>query len=190
MNRILFAAVLLLMLSACAVAYFQPRTSEGVTVEDRFAIMRTDSLLVAVRPQAYHNSANNLAQSYFCIYIHVRNLSGSTKRISPTGFSIMAGERQFDYIPLNLIAGSLQNQLMSDPFEFNPDPADQQSLIDREEKKRENLLELINSYFSFGDLLPGGRKEGYLFYNRDLSRAKTLSIDAFGQALIFDYGHP
>jgi hypothetical protein len=80
--------------------------------------------------------------------------------------------------------------MMSDPFEFNPDPTDQQSLIDREEQRRVNLLELINSYFSFGDLLPGGRKEGYLFYNRDLSRAKTFSIDALGQALIFDYGRP
>lgn len=190
MSRILFLLVLLVLVSSCAVSYYLPRTGEGVRAENRFAIVRTDSLLVAVRPQVYHNSANYMANSYFSIYLHVRNLSAETKRINPSGFSILAGDRQFDHIPLNLIAGSLQTQLLSDPFEFMPDPTDQQSLIDREEKKRENLLELINSYFSFGDLLPGGRKEGYLFYSRDLSRAKTLSIDALGRALVFDYGRP
>lgn len=187
MNKALLAVLMILILGACSVGYYIPISSDKVTTEDRYAIIRTDSLLIAVRPYYYPDTGNSYSSRFFSIYLQVRNNSSQNRVLSPGSFSILADGRQFDYIPLQLILSSTQSSLFLDQGNWFAEPSLFPDTTDPYEKDREHALELINNYFSFGDLIPGGRKEGFLFYNRDLQNKRQITIDVFGTPVSFGY---
>lgn len=186
-SKLILMIATAILLGSCATGAYHPRGGQGVQTEAGFALIRTDSLLVAVRPRAYPNSSNTFAQRFFSVAIHVRNLSSRPQSISSASFSILADGMQYDYIPLSLVLGNLRNYNLlnrDDLFtDFDPIP----DLGDPYDKEQEYALELINSYFSFGDLLPGGRKEGYLFYNINIAKSRSIQIEALGHSFVFDY---
>ncbi len=155
-------------------------------MEDGFAIFRSDSLLVAVRPQAYRGSSRDVSSNFFSLYVMVRNISGVTVKLPSSGFSIVASGRQFDYVPLDLILGSYQQNLALEQWQdpFNSDPL----LAEIRDKNIDAYYELMASYFSFGDLQPGASKDGYLFYDRAVGRAQGFVFDALGQPIAFTKG--
>lgn len=177
LSLILPAAVLLLS-GACSVRYFVP--SPGVTAENRFAIVKTDSLVFAIRPQNYVGNHQQLNNRFFSVLIRVKNNSIAKQRIEPGSFSILANERQYDYIPLDyLLADMRQASLLSnyeDPFAL----ADEQTYIKEDTRQQELYYELIANSFSFGEILPGAIKEGYLFYNNKIDAADSFAVDVLG----------
>lgn len=186
MTRMMILALGLVMLIAgCASRPWLPVPGEQFYTEGNFAILRSDSLLIAVRPQAYPGNVSSVNANFFTLYIQARNLSAKPIRLERNALSILASGRQYDYVPLDYVLGILRtNYLLSDyqdPFALTPStqPSGQ-------EKLREDYFELMSNYFSFGDLLPGGMKDGYLFYNRDIHQQKAIRLDLFGQSVDFE----
>jgi hypothetical protein len=97
---------------------------------------------------------------------------------------ILAGAKQYDYIPLDYLLGTVTSRLLLDEYQspFSTDSGVQQLNRDKQE---EQYLELLSAYFSFGDILPGGMKEGYLFYDRAVGSHKTILIDILGRETVF-----
>jgi len=57
--------------------------------------------------------------------------------------------------------------------------------IAERDKEQEMYYELVNNAFPWGELLPGGIKEGYLFYNKDIASANNFVIDVLGHSVTF-----
>jgi len=176
-------ASLALFAAGCAAKFWQPETAEGVGSENRYAVINTDSLLIAIRPQVYDGNAQAVNANFFTLHLQVRNLSKATLKLPRQSFGIVAGGRQFDPIPLEFVIGSVQTNYKLTDFEdpFTTDPLSEGTT----QQYREDYFELLNSYFSFGDLLPGGSKEGYLFYSSAAGSQPAFSVDAWGRMVTF-----
>lgn len=177
---------LVLLAGGCASRYWQPDVSSGIAVENRYAVISTDSLLIAIRPQAYSGNAQSVNSNFFTLHLQVRNLTKSTLRLPRQSFGIVASGRQFDPIPLEYVIGSVQTNYKLTDFEdpFSPDPQSDSAV----QKYREDYFELLNSHFSFGDLLPGGSKEGFLFYSVAAGSQPALEVDVWGWMIGFGRG--
>jgi len=173
--------------SACVMRPWQPLNGSGYGVEKHYAIVANDSLLIAVRPLAYSGTAANVSSNFFTLWVQTRNLSKRTVSLNRSSFGVISGGRQYDFVPLEFVLGSLRSGYLIAEFEdpFNSDPLSPSNLERNNEKYNEAYFEVLNSHFSFGDLLPGGMKEGYLFYNNDIGSARTFSVDIFGTRVDF-----
>jgi hypothetical protein len=183
LNKIMLPIVVLLLSGACSIRYFMP--VEGTLTEERFAVVRTDSLQIAIRPQSYLGNYQDINSRFFPVFVRIKNISGNKIKISESSFGILAKEKQFDPVPLQYILANLRQNFLLNDFNdpFNPsDPV--QETLDRN-REQDMYFELVNAAFSYGEILPGGIKEGYLFYNRALSSADSFSIDAVGHRLSF-----
>lgn len=176
--------VALLLSGACSIRYYLP--ADGIVTEERFAILRSDSLMIAIRPQSYLGNCQDVNNRFFPVFIRIKNNSGQRIRIAEGAFGILASEKQFDPIPLQYILASLRQSFLLKDFDdpFAPqDPT--QSVLDKN-REQDMYFELVNSAFSYGEVLPGGIKEGFLFYNRVLGSHNSFSIDALGTQLRFE----
>ena len=180
---LLLPAAVLLLSGACSLRYYYP--APGITSENRYAIVRTDSLQVVLRQQNYQGSYQELNNRFFPLFIRMRNLSGQKQKIEPSGFSILAEGKQYDPVPLEYILLNLQHSVIinsySDPF----DPTDATDILQNNKKEQELYYDVLANSFGFGDLLAGALKEGYLFYNRDIAAADSFSIDVMGKSVGF-----
>ena len=187
LSKGLLILALTLLLNACAIHSWRPVESMDYAVQKDFAIVSSDTLLIAISPQAYRGTAANISSSFFPVWVQVRNPGKKSISLNRSSFGIIADGKQYDFIPIEYILGSLQTDfLLSDyPDVFPWESSTSSSLASNQEKYNDAYFEVLNSYFSFGDLLPGGMKEGYLFYNRRVGSAKQLSIDVLGTRVDF-----
>lgn len=176
----------LLLLSGCLLKPYVPVPGAAYRVEDRYAVVQKDSLLLILRPQSYTGDAQSISSNFFSFYLRVKNVSAVPVSVDPANFSLTAGGRQFDYIPLELVLGSIQTNFSPNLFEdpFNTATPEER---DRDlQRAREQYYELMNSYFSFGKILPGGSKEGFLFYNSRAGNSRSIGFDALGTRVVFE----
>ncbi len=175
----------LILVGGCIIKPYLPVPDTAYSVENRYAIVQLDSLQIFVRPQIYSGEAQAVGADFFNLHIRVKNISDKPVTLKDKGFSVIANSRQYDYVPLQVVLGSIQTlYLMSqygDPFSATQSDTQNQNL----QQAREQYLELVDNYFSFGGILPGGIKEGYLFFDDNIERYDSFSIDALGTQVIF-----
>jgi len=184
-NRLILILPVLLAITACVPRYYVPIPGDGISREEQYAVLRTDSLLVAVRPQAYPGGGGDFANRFFSIRVIVRNLRTRTMHLGSNSFAILAGGRQYDYYPLQFVLTNLQTSYLLENGLMFEDPSEPQLLPSAQDRQQEYALELMAEYMSFGDLLPGGRKEGFLFYDQKLGSTDAFSIDVLGKRVDF-----
>lgn len=176
-----------LFLAGCVVKPFVPQPSPSYSVEGRYAIVHSDSLAIIARPQAYWGRAGSIGSDFFPIFIKVRNISSKQLTLSRQSFSLIAGGRQYDHVPLRFVLGTIRLDVWDSQFRsediFDPTFPPQQDEYQAE--AREQYLDLVNNYFSFGTILPGGEKQGYLFYDERAGRHKNLELDVLGTKVSF-----
>lgn len=171
-----------LVLAGCAIKRFQPAPGDYI-IEDSFAIVRTDSLIVAIRPQVYRSpNGSNLASDSFSLYLRVQNISPKNLSLSDQSFPLIVDGRQYSPIPLNYLLLSISQPTFWDwQTPLNPITEQDKSLRKREEDR----YALMADAFTFGDLLSGTRREGYLFYDSRVSKADSIQVDVLGQRVSF-----
>lgn len=183
----IFIIVSLLGLNACAMRSWQALSSDASSTERGYAIVASDSLLIAAKPMVYSGNAAKISSNFFTLWVQVRNLSKKTISLNRSSFGIISDGRQYDFVSLEYVLGSLRTGFLLSDYEdpFTSDPLAQTNIERNNEKYNEAYFEVLNSHFSFGDLLPGGMKEGYLFYNRDIGSSRALSVDVLGTKVEF-----
>ena len=179
-------ALPVLMLSGCLLKPYLPAPDAAYAVEGRYAIVQNDSLAIYLRPPVYSGEAQEIGADFFTLQMRVRNTSSRPIRLEQQGFSILAGQLQYDYIPLQVVLGSVQTLYLLSQYEdpFAPTQPDRQNQT--LQNTRTQYLELVDSYFSFGDILPGGIKEGYLFYSDNIEREDRIAVDVLGTSVRFE----
>jgi hypothetical protein len=181
--KILLPAVILLLPVACSVSQFVP--AAGAESENRYAIIRTDTLMIVIKPQSYPGSYQEINNRFFSLYISIKNKSGQRIKLQQGSFSILCSQKQYDPIPVDYILADLERKMMlkdiSNPFADNVFSYN----IAERDKEQEMYYELVNTAFPWGELLPGGIKDGYLFYNKDIASANNFVIDVLGHSVTF-----
>jgi len=119
--KILLPAVILLLPVACSVSQFVP--AAGVESENLYAIIRTDTLMIVIKPQSYPGSYQEINNHFFSLFIRIKNTSGQRLKLQQGSFSILCQQQQYDPIPLDYILADLERKMMlkeiSDPFAEN-----------------------------------------------------------------------
>lgn len=181
--KILLPIVVLLLSGACSIHYYVP--VDTVASEDRFAVIRTDSLAIVLRPQSWNGSYSELNNRFFPVFIRIMNTGNNRIKLNEDSFSILANGMQYDPIPLEFLLANLRDSILlknyNDPFGTTTTDLSLTNI----NKEQEFYYEVLNNTLSFGDLLPGGTKEGYLFYNRSVSASSSWTIDVMGQSIGF-----
>ncbi len=173
---------LALAMTGCAVTSYKPVAVPGVAIESGFAVLRTDSLLVAVRPQAWQGEPSSLNSFFFCAFIQVRNHSNRTVVISPQDIVLIANNNQYDIIPSQNIISSYQYNPFLEQFN-QPFSADRVKY--NPENQQQIMYSIIQNSFSFGTLIPGATKRGYIFFNREAFQARTLQFILYNREITF-----
>ena len=178
----MLTAGIFFLLSACSVSQFVP--GEGIIRENNYAVIRSDTLLIIVKPQSYPGSYQEINNRFFPVFASIKNNSTQKIKLQESSFSILCNEKQYDPVPVDYILADLERKMMlqefSDPFL----PPTEFGITDRT-KEQEMYYELVNNAFSWGELLPGAKKDGYLFYNKEIASASCFTINILGFAIPF-----
>lgn len=188
MIRVYGAALALsvLLFGGCLLKPYLPAPDASYAVEGRYAIVQNDSLAIYLRPQGYSGEAQEIGADFFTLHLRVRNTTSRPIRLGKQGFSILAGQLQYDYIPLQVVLGSVQTLYLVSQYEDPFAPTQPERQNQTMQSARTQYLELVDNYFSFGDILPGGVKEGYLFYSESVDRENRIAVDVLGTSVRFE----
>ncbi len=173
--------LILLVLAGCAIKRYQPAPGDYL-IEDNYAIVRTDSLVIAIRPQVYRSPHGNLGDPYFSLYAKVQNVSAREIAIERKDLQLLIQSRQFSPIPLDWL-------LLSSPapayWDWDDPMFPLQDQTNNRQQYETDRYDLIANAFSFDSILPGARKEGFLFYSLDSVSTDSLEVDVFGNRVNF-----
>ncbi|MCB5224196.1 MAG: hypothetical protein WCY21_02130 [Candidatus Cloacimonadaceae bacterium] len=161
-----------LALFACSTKAWLPRASNDYAIDEGWAIVKTDSLTLFARVKPYSDSSHRISSDYFGIYLKVKNISGRTVSLGREKFILHSSEQALFPLPPQVVASKLRSKNSIDPFAdnfFDENPPDWE---ERERLLQEHYLRLADSHFGFGNILSGGSKEGWIFYD-----AKAVSQD-------------
>jgi hypothetical protein len=93
-----FLGLALLSLGGCLLKPYLPQPAAEYSVEEGWAIIDADSLILFARPQAYSGEAQPVAANFFTLYLRVKNKSPRTLSLPRGGFSIST-QQQHDPVP-------------------------------------------------------------------------------------------
>lgn len=175
-------AVVFIVLTACANNSLIPIAGNGSTIEDGYAVMRTDSLLIAIRPQVMYGSQSSYRPKFFSVYLRIKNTSNRSLTLDSKHIKAISEGMQFDPIPLQHILSTVQKDMLLNQYD---DLFSQESTPDIRGNQQQVVSDLINGYYSFGDILPGTTKIGYVFFNPNLQKANRLQFYVFGSMIYF-----
>lgn len=180
--------ILLIGISGCAQRYYIPVPAQGVSSEGKYAVIRTDSLIIAVRPNVYPNLSSDFTSNYFSVWYQVRNAGEAARNLPKESLSVIADGRQYDYVPMELVLAGFYAGAIFDRKDEGNVGFDDLLLPLKPLKDTEQSIYLVRNYLSLGNLVAGGHKEGYLFYDRNIHGSRNLVIDVFGKMVEFYWG--
>ncbi len=169
--------ILMMLLTSCSISRFVPVETDIVSVESGFSVIRTDSLLIAIRPQLLAGDLSKLNSHFFPVYIEVKNRGRTNRVIQQTDIYVLQDNRQFDVISAQSIINAYQIPAYS---EFFQDPSDPSRSLANPDQRQQTLFALMQSSFLFGNIVPGGTKSGFIFFHGNLHASKEIEVNIIG----------
>ena len=179
--RFVLAAVFII-LTACATNSLIPVASDGIAIEDGYAVLRTDSLLIAIRPQVMTGSQSNYRPKFFSVYFRITNTSKHAIVLNSKHIKAVSDGIQYDTIALQHILNNVHKDMLVSQYD---DDFSQETTTDMRGNQQQAVSDVINGYYSFGDILPGTTKVGYVFFHPNLQRADRLQLYLYGSMIYF-----
>lgn len=173
--------LILLVLAGCASVRFQPAPGD-YHIENGWVVLRSDSLVIALKPQSYRSPNGSYQSRNFSLYLRVQNICGHNVALPTGSFQLLADGRQFSPFSTEVVLSGFPVYYelnWQDPFSQSPEAL----------RLRQNLEDdrysLIADSFAMGNILAGGQKEGYLFYHESVANARKIELDVYGTRISF-----
>ena len=178
--------ILLLLVTAffisCTVKYL-PVKEKGIIISEGYGIMKNDDFVFAAANEYWVKEPQNLTDYFTTFHISIRNKSEEKMKITPMDISLLdEDENQFDTVDLEFIEKMLlpkqleylviQN-IEDDSDAFRTLLEDQKNIL---EEWREAQRNLITYSFRFGEILPGAKKSGFIFFPKIFSSNNSCRI--------------
>lgn len=167
---------------SCTRYKYIPVKQDHIVIENGYSIIRTDSLILAVRPEYVTSIVTGSKQSFYAISILVRNRTSRSVHFHRQDISIFNDDEQFDPLPIdflmNIIGANYRYDIYPDPFAVVPQEVPM-------EKYHNAITSVANNYYSFGLIAPSARKEGLLFFSDRIFGAASFEVRTLNQSIKF-----
>ena len=172
----------LLLLNSCTTRYY-PQSTERISVVDNYAILEKDGIVFAISARLWTREPQRLSDFFTTYHIIVKNQSQQPVTISPTDIILLDEEtNQYDA----LTANDLFEVLFYDDYirdKFNP--FTQTDDIFSGGDRITARVNFMQDAFHFGDILPGARKAGYVFFRKIPTRNRQTTIIFRNEEIVF-----
>jgi len=171
MKRYIFSLLLFVLLfSACTIKYV-PVQADGVTVTDDFGINRTKAYTFAAANEYWNKEPQELTNYFTTFYISIQNRKRDNLKVEMSDFGLIdQNGNQYDIVTQDYI----ENLLAPRQIDYLLINENKKEFIDTEEFfiEQKQVMEewrtaqnnLITYSFHFGNILPGAKKSGYIFF--------------------------
>lgn len=174
-KRTLYKAIIglmFLLVTACAIKY-EPVESESVTVSNGHAVVRDEKFILITENRHWVKEPQNLSNYFTTFFVSIQNRTSDNLMISLDEFTLLDEEgNQYDAVaPDNVVKLLIPEEIMFDPVRELSHRQNYQ--IEQWRDARRNLM---TDSFSFGTVLQGARKSGFIFFPRLSPRNQELKL--------------
>ena len=173
-----------LLLVSC-VAKYQPVRSKDISVSEDYAMLKTEEYTLAVAYKYWIKEPQNLTDHLTALHIVCRNKTTDEVNISPNDFHLLDSDgNQTDIILPDKIASLL---IPNEPY-YDPLITDQNILGEYKYAAEERMSarsNLMTESFSFGKILPGAKKSGFIFFPRLENENDAFTVSYKGKLIQF-----
>ena len=171
MKRSIFSLLLLVLIfSACTIKYV-PVQTDGVTIADDFGVNRTKAYTFAAANEYWNKEPQELTNYFTTFYVSIQNRTRDELQVEVNDFGLIdQNGNQFDVITHDYI----EKLLAPRQIDYLLINENKEELIDTEEffNEQKAVMEewrtaqnnLITYSFHFGNIMPGAKKSGYIFF--------------------------
>ena len=180
--KIILLLLVSLIFISCTIKYL-PVKEKGVIISEGYGIIKDDDFVFAAANEYWIKEPQNLTDYFTTFHISITNKTKEKMKITPLDISLLdAEENQFDTVDLEFIEKMLLPKqleyLVIQNIEENSDEfhqllEDQQNIL---EEWREAQRNLITYSFRFGEILPGAKKSGFIFFPKISSSNNSCHI--------------
>lgn len=180
MYPLLLFTILLLTISCTATYTAQP--TERISIVDDYALLEKDELAFAVRPRFWTREPQRVSDFFSTFHIIVSNQSDQRITILPSDITLLDEDKnQYDAITASEVAEILfYDDIMRD--KFTPYPQRYDDVSQDRVNARANLMQ---EAFNYGEIHPGARKNGFIFFRRLPAGNRESTIIFRGEEIIF-----
>ena len=172
-----------LSLSIGCVSRYMPVSQGSIEVSDDFAILRTDSEILAMRVDIWSVEPQYLTEYFFMMFVRLQNRTRETILINPTDFALIDQTLlQHDLVPSDIVLEIALSHPSLVPEWFAISSETQRENLNRINTIRRNIM---TKAFIFGELHPGAIKEGILFFPNLDSRNEEFTIIHKNNEILF-----
>jgi len=182
-KKLLYLGLIATLFLGCTAKYM-PIPSSQVVISEYLGIVNTPEYQFAAENRYWSYEPDEFSEYFISFYVVLRNRSESNLQVSSADFVLIdeAGN-QFDAIPndyLERLTEPSQLELYNDStlngshfFDEDEVLHEEQSSLEKWQKARENLIRYV---FRYGELRPGARKSGYLFFPKMSERNQSCRV--------------
>ena len=153
------------VLTSC-VARYLPVSSTNISISEDYAVLKTPEHSLAVAYKYWVKEPQNLTDHLTAIHIVLRNKTEEELLVSSSDFHLLDSEgNQTDVI----LPEQISQLLIPDEPYYDPLISDENILneyIYAAEQRMSARSNLMTESFHFGNILPGAKKSGFIFFQK------------------------
>jgi len=174
-------ALFSLLFTGCTTRYY-PQPGDRITVIDNYAILETEDIAFAISPRFWTRDPQNISDFFTTFHLVIRNTSEHPVTILPGDIYLLDEEmNQYEAMTVAEVADIIfYNDFMRD--KYRPFPDSFEPITGDRMTARANLM---HDAFHYGEIFPGARKSGYIFFRRLPSRNSRSIILFKGEEILF-----
>ncbi len=180
---VILLCLIMVIISSCTIKYI-PVKSENVIITDDYAVIKTKGWTFAAENKYWIKEPQNLTDYFTTFYIQVKNRQNNDFEIQASDISLLDEDgNQFDVVSLDyieklllpkqleyLVIANIESEKLTDTQQLFED---QRRIL---EEWREAKKNLITYSLSFGKIIPGAKKSGFIFFPKLVSDNKSCQL--------------
>lgn len=173
---------LIISLGAGCSYRFMPVPSPQVQITEEYGIVESDEYTIIAANRYWSHEPQELSNSFLTFSLVVHNTTKSPLSIAPRDVILLDNRgNQMDIVPVESLTSMYKPQelvMTTGPI----DPMAQDDAWDEWLKIQQNLS---SESFHFGQIAPGARKQGFIFFHRLPSSASGCTLQVLDTAITF-----
>lgn len=169
----IFILMFAIIAASCATNYV-PLPSKKITVSENYALLKTKHYTLIIDYRYWIKEPQNLTDFFTTFYVSIYNNTKQNIIVKPSDFHLVDEDgKQYDIVPIKDIYRIMIPQ--DDNFNLLTEDKNKNNnnIIEKRQEARRNIMDYSLSY---GKIMPGAKKTGYIFFNHLPYKNKKCKI--------------